>query len=673
MNRRRAERHHQYFDITFSIILAVLMIRPSISMADDVPEYRNLNFIYQNYSRVSRQHRAHPQPCGGAYQSQQTALLSPSYPDAYPANAQCTFTFQSPYVCETEFHIQFLDFALESSPNCSKDHLRIGSTEPLCGKVIGIMKYKSIEGMLRIHFQSDDSVQSRGFKLLITRLPCAGNKRSESYPIYERNVTASYEIGEDTTTSVLGLTNVNLTKPTGSLLPPDGDEASREKADQYLPAPQHGWNSDFYPQTPSCVHPNQAPNGWNNPGQNPIGNYPSSNYPGNYPSNNYPGYVPPNSYPGQYPGNYPGNVPPTYNYPSAGQYPSSNFPGNYPSSNYPGQYPSNNYPGQYPSNNYPQQYPSNGDFPQQNPTIYPSANYPSVNYYPPPTLNGYLPPSSNQPEAGVDDPSDQGGTNSIPIKNFPIKPRPTVVTQARQFPSASPPRCCAQNLSGKRFYLTSPGFPTILPSHNPNEISDCLHFIERAHPNICRLRIEFKFFLLGTFSPQLGCIGDSFVEIDGQRVCGCNSGLRYVSQWGVGAKAIRIRQRASQNARGVLMDIVQEDCPYRIQRGAAKSIQRRSDNNEEQPVRLHSAVTHTNSTSLTTFYYYANKPSAEEDVPKSSATKKMPFEQRAEMPVSSKFFFLNGGPRDRCSFGYREYLQLATDPLWKLRPVCSRL
>lgn len=113
--------------------------------------------------------------CGGIFRDKQVLIKSPRYPNFYSKNSNCEYIFYSPFVCNNEFHIQFLNFQLEPSVGCSKDKLLIGSEEVLCGQAIGIMKYKATNGTLRIQFLSDETIENKGFELLVTRLPCSLN------------------------------------------------------------------------------------------------------------------------------------------------------------------------------------------------------------------------------------------------------------------------------------------------------------------------------------------------------------------------------------------------------------------------------------------------------------------------------------------------------------------
>lgn len=109
--------------------------------------------------------------CGGTFRDKQVVITSPRYPNYYSKNVNCEYVFYSPFVCTNEFHIQFLNFNLEPSLNCNKDKVLIGENK-YCGQVVGIMKYKATNGTLRINFISDNTIENKGFELLVTRLPC---------------------------------------------------------------------------------------------------------------------------------------------------------------------------------------------------------------------------------------------------------------------------------------------------------------------------------------------------------------------------------------------------------------------------------------------------------------------------------------------------------------------
>lgn len=631
------------FLVTIQSVLLLTDIEPPDPIALD---------ISQNYSRVAR-HRSDADEllpfdsCGGIFRDEKTLLRSPYFPQNYSPNLNCRYLFRSPYQCETEFHIQFLAFSLESSSECRKDRLQIGS-DVLCGKVIGIRKYKTMDGILTLVLSTDEWQESSGFDLVVTRLPCGEiDDGSDGYvfPVYERTTVGSDNVEVDWEDEITTKTPkpkrermLNETKSDQFLLPGYGS---------YLPP--SGCASPYYPVPNPATRP---------PNQYPV--YGSPSYP-TYPNNPI------------YPGNNPGYYPPNVGNPSYGQYPPPNIP-NIPT------------------------YPNNPTYPGSNPGYNPSQQFPYPPAGPPPFGNPFPTPIPQQPIPNpVPNPGAQN-PNCIPYPACAAPPNPgnqfpneppiqRIEHQAQIFPP-SIPRCCSRSINLRHFYLSSPNFP----SRNQRP-SDCLYLIDKAHPGICRLRIEFRFFFVGTYNPRLGCT-DSFVEIDGQRICGCNTGLRYVSQWGIGTKVVRLFNRPmnAQNVRGFVMDITQEECPYRITGNQLdrsddrpQQIEERIDIAEQRPNWLKSEVTHTNSTSSsTTFYYYSEKDDRKTDVKNDQTAMSMDeptkwvteskdqFDNRSEAPVSSQFFFLGDfNNPDRCSFGYSHLLKLNVDPVWQVRPRCE--
>lgn len=112
--------------------------------------------------------------CGGIFRNTQVLIEAPKFISAHPiCNLRCEYQIVSPYICENEFHVQFLEFSIDSSLDCERDKVIINHSDVLCGKLLGTKTYRSTEGVLNITFVSNswDST-GKGFKLLITRQPC---------------------------------------------------------------------------------------------------------------------------------------------------------------------------------------------------------------------------------------------------------------------------------------------------------------------------------------------------------------------------------------------------------------------------------------------------------------------------------------------------------------------
>lgn len=578
----------------------------TLVLAKGIGDYLSQKYTENNeHSRhLPYNNSAEDSMCGIIHKQLQTLIISPTYPNAYSPNTYCEYTFKSPFVCKSEFHIQFLDFSLEPSPNCVKDRLEIGNSEKLCGKVIGIMKYKAMDGILKIKFTTDQTVNDKGFKILVTRLPCI-----DEQTLYTNQANDLYlsKNGSDT----VDKNNKQYLPPTGNGYLPPSYNGYQPSPPQTGCTPNIGFNPNWYqPQQPGILPPNQFPtvNAIPNPNYNFLG--PQNSFPNFYFQNGYPCQQPPNPFP-----THSGN--PSY-------------------------VPNNVYPQHYDptETNIPQ-----FDFdrrPQINPVYLPDGQPCNPNHYP-----------ANFPRP----------SNDEPIK-YDSKPN-----QAQIIPSALP-KCCRNIFAQRRFYLANAGFPS-----RTGRPTDCLFLIERHNVGVCRLRIDFRFFFVGNYDPRFGC-ADNFVEIDGRRICGCNSGMRYVTQWGYGPKVIRYRNNgmpiASGGASGILFDVVQEDCPARLTEnasGVGNSSVKWDRSDEPKPSNLHKIVDQTNSTTIKTFYFYGPGDNERNGVASKEAGNEL---QDIDEQSNSRLFFpsLISQSADRCLFDSGNWLKLSIDPLWLLRPRC---
>lgn len=392
------------------VILVISKIKCYTEDESDV-EDSTINFIkYNNNGMFEKQsanltnHRvASPQDqqmltqCGGIYRNLQNLIESPKFISPRPiCNLRCEYQVVSPYICENEFHVQFLDFNIDSSVSCENDRVIINYSEILCGNVIGVRKFRTHGGVLNITFSSRtwDLTQGKGFRLLVTRLPCVD------------------ELNESQT-------EVDSLEP--SMAPENNgneDRCFKVNSTYTVGAPAYGEGHPIYgvPYNQTVINERQDV--------------------------------------------------PVIPLPTPG--------------------------------------------PPINPPIYPPIN---------PIFPPILPP-------------------------------------------AFLPQCCRNNYNQNRFLLISQGFPTYLMREN-----DCIFVIQRSSPNVCRLRIIFKYFLLDDLQAgQFGCV-NNFIEIDGQRICGCRNNFVYETLWGFEPKIIRMRTGPGTylNAQGFVLDIIQEACPFKLQ------------------------------------------------------------------------------------------------------------
>uniref|UniRef100_A0A182X118 CUB domain-containing protein n=1 Tax=Anopheles quadriannulatus TaxID=34691 RepID=A0A182X118_ANOQN len=235
---------------------------------------------------------------------------------------------------------------------------------------------------------------------------------------------------------------------------------------------------------------------------------------------------------------------------------------------------------------------------------------------------------------------------------------------------------------------------------------DCVVQVQRHSPLTCRLVISFKFFLFGN-DQYPGCAG-GFVEIDGQRICGCRTGQVYrTADFGpYPSKPIRIYSRAGRfpTVQGFVLDVYQEECPQRFPLKRSDGTDR--ERMVERPVRnrpsfemaraegrqLATAVpvhtvqtTNTTQQQITHHYYWYNLDEAEpikrpQDVPSVAARESQ--QQPAALhqrpvglwPHSQKIVPLPPGTPaagpNRCLFSTLDWLRLKLDWLWIFKPVC---
>ncbi|XP_011191952.2 uncharacterized protein LOC105218215 [Zeugodacus cucurbitae] len=476
----------------------------------------------------------------GVYKTRQSVVESPNYPNNYPISTCWDYVIRSPYRCPTKFHIQFLDFHLESSANCTNDYLAIGvendgdDMDLLCGQVIGIKKYHTPGGILRLRFFSDSSpwTTARGFKLLITRLAC----EREDY------LRENLDTNDEDTEEVLA--------PSSNFQPPQAivPQLFRNwtQVEQHIPyptAPLFGWN---LPAPPPPAFGNLY-----GPQPNPQFNQLTENV---KPCKPEPTFVSP----------YPGYI----GYPALA----------YRSNNLQKPVSADQYVGDWQSDAQSKQLREDQEQTLKTKSLVKPTgeSQPRQQFFgaalPGAQLAGLPPtglPPLNAPFGGV-----PFGAAQPPV----LQDGSALFDNTQAVGStASSQQCCTTSFHQKRFYLSSPGFPrTAFTSLLPTQQRDCQFGLEKNADNICRLRIQFKFFDFGqtyvgtgategninvAISTSRDVCTEDFIEINGERFCGCRTGYVYRSAWGLGAKHIRMRMGYSGvPSSGFLLEIYQEEC-----------------------------------------------------------------------------------------------------------------
>lgn len=439
----------------------------------------------------------------GVHRMRQTIIVSPKYPDNYNSNICWDYVIRSPFKCPTTFHIQFLEFDLEFSEGCKNDYLAIGwdsvddDVDMLCGQMVGIKKYHTPDGVLRLRFFADEFpwTTGKGFKLLITRLACERDELLRKLKDEDDDET------EEDDSIVITPPPEFFQLPELELLQIFRNLTGQEQYQNLALPPIYG-----------------------------------SNYPTQLP---FPPYA------------AKGTVSLPF---SANQSPVSHNPFSDKQTPFPRPC-SNDNELQRLFSNTPVQYGA-----LKEPVVVPIPSHIHLSNF----NSLQLPQKANN---GLASPSRDQYVGSW--SNTPNLWRAyNTITDSLQ-------ACCVSAFQQKHFYLSSPGFPhTIFSNILPNVSSrDCIFRLKKASSNICRLRLDLKFFDFGqnyegsdsfrgnTQSTQDDCKED-FIELDNQRFCGCRSGFTFTAYWPTEVdKKLRMRMGYSGvQSGGFLLELLQEEC-----------------------------------------------------------------------------------------------------------------
>ncbi|XP_077301904.1 cubilin-like [Arctopsyche grandis] len=162
---------------------------------------------YYNESKLGWQLNVLSEGCGGILQFDKS-FSTPKYPSSYGENEECTWEIEAKYGFRVS--LNFIDrFAIEKSPNCSKDFVEIFdlihknwiSMGKFCGREIS-GPFNSTSNKMKVIFRSDSSINGDGFKAHWNTI-CGGTMYAEitpkdiispGYPMYEANLNCVYEI-----------------------------------------------------------------------------------------------------------------------------------------------------------------------------------------------------------------------------------------------------------------------------------------------------------------------------------------------------------------------------------------------------------------------------------------------------------------------------------------------
>lgn len=111
-------------------------------------------------------------PCSKVLASSVFEIKSPLYPTLYPPNSYCQYrVIRQPEACYLE--MQFVDFDMQDSHNCDKDHLNVNGVK-VCGSLPkdSVRLFPFFGDEFIITFSSDRAISGRGFHLRATQNPC---------------------------------------------------------------------------------------------------------------------------------------------------------------------------------------------------------------------------------------------------------------------------------------------------------------------------------------------------------------------------------------------------------------------------------------------------------------------------------------------------------------------
>ncbi|XP_034950707.1 uncharacterized protein [Chelonus insularis] len=488
--------------------------------------------------------------CGGEYSGYQYSVTSPDYPKNYTEFQDCIYLLRGSHLasCSQVFHLQFTNFSLRSSPNCEQDYLIIGDSNVLCGEFTGIKTYPSKNNTLALRFHSGKGGSYKGFKILVTTLPCPVsteaaksmvNNRKQSGIIYPSHRPDDiFPVDNDHSTvkkEFQSKSNSNNNQDQlnhqpnlflDDLKPPlhpnkfDKNQTTMTKVSAYFFEDPEDEKKNEIPQFPtdlSIPTLKDAISGAQNANNSSLDVTSRIGDDGMDFRNNQKLISPEKIYgipPGKPYAPLPNYSPQVH----TGEVRENAFVDCNTKSN-DGVFP-NNYPGVIPPS-----FPSPAAFPPS--------------YGPPPRF----PPPPQQP----------------PV--YPIVPQAPILPPHNLIPSNADSnfplrQCCNAQHSSLRFLLSNPGFPSLFYSEKPY---DCAYIIT-PYPNVCRLRFTFKYFNYGL---DEDFCGNGYIEVDGRRYCGCKTGLSFVSNVVDSyPKIVRVRYlgfpRVKHN--GFLIEVNQESC-----------------------------------------------------------------------------------------------------------------
>lgn len=271
--------------VLFLIFVNILYKRNAVA-SENISPNKNLK-IDANFTELKETN-----VCGKIYSGKETIVTSPNYPNSYPKNFLCTYIFRNENGNKCDFNFKFLDFKLETSYECNKDKLKILDNDVLCGNQIGVNTYSTETNELNVQFVSDDNIEQKGFKIMVTQLGCKEvnpvtstqetvlvEAESNNKEIFENQInnSVSFLFSNKTDVEIIPATEVTTevqpkNEPQFDYVPPTG-------TNNFPNIPFYPNNIPNFPSSPGSPIPPFLPNFPTSPGVPVVPSYPGPNVP----------------------------------------------------------------------------------------------------------------------------------------------------------------------------------------------------------------------------------------------------------------------------------------------------------------------------------------------------------------------------------------------------------
>ncbi|XP_058247955.1 adhesion G-protein coupled receptor G6 isoform X2 [Hemibagrus wyckioides] len=125
-------------------------------------------------------------PCDETLTSSSGIFTSPCYPSDYPSSLTCTWTLQAP--AGFVLQLTFMDFELEEAQGCIYDSVVVSTGVKFCGLTANGLTLNSSTNVMVVTFNSDFSVQKKGFSISYSQVAVALRNQKVTVPQNSKDV-----------------------------------------------------------------------------------------------------------------------------------------------------------------------------------------------------------------------------------------------------------------------------------------------------------------------------------------------------------------------------------------------------------------------------------------------------------------------------------------------------